>query len=232
MKKRVIRHRVEHTKNKHSRAVVRDDTIIIRLARGLSASEEKEHIDDLLTRMREQMKEEDRKQLINPFGRLLSSGESTVITLMNGKRYRFILRPGKQTKLIPKRYGWMVMIGPKLRRPGLHRLLWKAIAEREREHVEALVEKINAKTYGVKIASVKLQFASSQWGSCSPSGVIMLNTALLFTNPQILRYVIIHELAHRKRADHSPQYWNWVQWAMRDYKSARASLHEHRLPSL
>ena len=60
----------------------------------------------------------------------------------------------------------------------------------------------------------------------------MLNAALLFVKPEVLRYVIIHELAHRKRADHSPQYWSWVEWAMPKYKKAREALYEYRLPTL
>ncbi|MBM3231621.1 M48 family metallopeptidase [Candidatus Peregrinibacteria bacterium] len=232
MQQRVIRHRVERTKNKHSRAVIRDDTIVIRLARGLSPSEEREHIDDLLVRMKEQLKEEHKKTLINPFGRLLASGESTVVTLASGRKYRFMLRPGMRTKITQKRYGWQITVGPKLRRAGLHRSLWKALCIREQERMRTLVQKINRETFGVHITDVRLQFASSQWGSCSPKGVIMINAALLFAEPHILRYVIIHELAHRKRADHSPQYWNWVRWAMRDFRSAREKLHDYRLPTL
>lgn len=232
MQKRVIRHRVERTKNKHSRAVIRDNTIVIRLARGLSATEERQHIDDLLTRMKEQIKEEEKKELIDPFGRLLASGESATVTLCNGRRCRFILKPGKRTKCVRMRDGWSIVIGPQLRRGGLHRLLWKALSVREREKLERIVEKINRETFGVHIETVKVRFASSQWGSCSPRGVIMLNAALLFVDPRVLRYVVIHELAHRKRADHSPQYWNWVKWAMRDYASAREKLYGYRLPTL
>ena len=232
MQKRVIRHRVERTKNKHSRAVIRDNTIVIRLARGLSPTEERQHIDDLLTRMKDQIREEEKKELIHPFGRLLASGESATVTLASGRRYRFLLKPGKRTKIQRTRDGWSIVIGPQLRRGGLHRLLWKALAVREREKVERIVEKINKETFGVHIESVRLRFASSQWGSCSPKGVIMLNTALLFVDPKVLRYVVIHELAHRKRGDHSPQYWAWVRWAMRDYAAARKKLYGYRLPTL
>lgn len=232
MKKQPIRHRVERTGNKHSRAVFRDDTIVIRLAKGLTADEEKEHISDLLERMLKQVEDEQEKTLINPFGKLLDSGESTTVTVANGTKYRFTLKPGNKTSIRKTQVGWTVNIGPQMRRSGLHRLLWKTLAAQELPRLERLVREINEETYGVHISTVKLQFASSQWGSCSPAGVIMLNAALLFVKPEVLRYVIIHELAHRKRADHSPQYWAWVEWAMPRYDHARSKLYDYRLPTL
>ena len=232
MSKNTIRHRVERTKNKHSRAVFKDDTIIIRLARGLSADEEQEHIDDLLKRMLKQVEDEDEKTLIHPFGRLLDSGESTTITLASGKKYCITLRPGKKTSVRRTTRGWSITIGPTMRRNGLHRLLWRTLAKEELPKIEQLVYKLNEQTFGVQVSGVKLQFASSQWGSCSHKGIIMLNAALLFVRPEILKYVIIHELAHRKRGDHSPQYWAWVEWAMPGYKKAREGLYEYRLPSI
>lgn len=232
MKKHPIRHRVEHTNNKHSRAVFKDDTIVIRLAKGLSTSEQKEHVEDLLKRMTEQVADEHEKELINPFGRLLDSGESAVIKLANGRKYNMTLRPGKKTSIRRTSRGFSISIGPKMRRKGLHRLLWKTIAKEEHSRIEQLVHRINEETFGVKITGVRLQFASSQWGSCSPSGIIMLNTALLFVQPEVFRYVIVHELAHRKRADHSPQYWAWVAWAMPNYEKVRDDLCNYRLPAM
>lgn len=232
MKKPPIRHRVERTQNKHSRAVFRDDTIVIRLAAGLTADEEKEHVTDLLDRMIKQVEDEQQKIFINPFGNLLDSGESTTITLENGTKYRFTLKPGQKTSIRKTQRGWTVVIGPKMRRKGLHKLLWKTLSKHELGRIESLVHKINEETYGVHISTVKLQFACSQWGSCSPSGVIMLNTALLFVKPEVLRYVIVHELAHRKRGDHSAQYWAWVQWAMPNYDRLRQKLYDYRLPTM
>lgn len=231
MKQKPLRHRIEKTKNKHSRAILRDGEIIIRLAGGLSNEEEKEHIQDLLERMREQAKDELNKKRIDPFSKLLDSGESSTVTLSNGRKYRFTLKPGKKTSVRRTTRGWTISVGPKLRRKGLHRLLWRALSQAELPYMERLVDNLNDETFGVGISNVKLQFASSQWGSCSPRGVIMINTALLFTEPKVLEYVILHELAHRKRADHSPQYWQWVEWAMPHYKKWRSKLQDYRLPS-
>ena len=81
MAKLPIRHRVEYTRNKHSRAVCRGNTIIIRLARNLSKAEEREHIQSLLRRMTHLVLQEREKSSVDPFRHLLSGGQTQTVTL-------------------------------------------------------------------------------------------------------------------------------------------------------
>lgn len=46
----------------------------------------------------------------------------------------------------------------------------------------------------------------SRWGSCSARGTISLNAALVFLPPRLARHVMLHELVHTRRLDHSPQF--------------------------
>ena len=47
----------------------------------------------------------------------------------------------------------------------------------------------------------------TRWGSCSRRGTISLNVCLLFQRPEVLRYLMIHELAHLKHMNHSARFW-------------------------
>jgi predicted metal-dependent hydrolase len=227
-----IRHRVIRTRNKHSRAVYRDGQILIRLAQGLSKAEAREHVMSLLERMREQVAVDNKKILIDPFRPLLTGAESLTVRTATGKAYHFRLRPGARTRARRTRTGWNVEVGPSTRRTGLHRFLWKLLSHSEENRIRQLVHRINNETFREHVRDVRLSFALSQWGSCSHRRVIMLNTALLFAPPSVLRYVIIHELAHILRADHSQRYWHNVSWAMPTYERALETLKEHRLPTL
>lgn len=231
MAPRPIRHRVEHTRNKHSRAICREDTIIIRLARNLSKTEEQEHISNLLRRMTHLVLEERQKTVIDPFRHLLSGGQSLTITLATGKKIRFALMPGSRTRATRTTRGWNIEISPQLRRNALHRFLWTLLAKTEKARIAELVRAINNDLLCVHIKQVRLGFASTQWGSCSPKGIIMLNTALLFVPPSVLKYVIVHELAHRIHANHSSAYWRQVELAMPGYKRPYELLQNYRLPS-
>lgn len=230
MEPRRLRHRIEYTKNKHSRAICRGDTIIIRLARNLSKTEEQEHIKSLLRRMTHLVLEERQKTVVDPFRHLLEGGQSATVTLASGKKLKFSLTPGSRTKAVRTARGWNVEISPQIRRRALHRFLWSVLAASERARIEQLVHEINRETYRVSVRKVKLNFATTQWGSCSPKGVIMLNTALLFLPPSVLKYVIVHELAHRIHANHSDTYWNEVERALPGYKRAYRMLQNYRLP--
>lgn len=59
-------------------------------------------------------------------------------------------------------------------------------------------------------AHVAVRDTSSRWGSCSSSGTMSFSWRLAFAPTEIMRYVIIHELAHKKYLDHSAQFWNQV----------------------
>jgi predicted metal-dependent hydrolase len=65
---------------------------------------------------------------------------------------------------------------------------------------------------------------SSRWGSCAATGAIMLNWRLIHAPLEVSRYVIIHELAHRKHMDHSSRFWNLVEKYDPAYKLHRGWL--------
>lgn len=229
---RNVRHRIERTRNKHSRAVLQSGTIVIRLARNLTRSEEREHIENLLRRMARKVREEQRKIPIDPFAPLFRGESSVTVETALGHRHTFSLVPGNRTRAERTAEGWLVSVGPALRRAALHRFLWRLLSAAELPHIEALVHEINRTTYREHVREVRLSFASSQWGSCSPRGIIMLNASLLFTTPSLLRYVIVHELAHRKVTDHSPQYWEHVAKALPQYEASRKRLAGYRIGTL
>jgi predicted metal-dependent hydrolase len=231
MTPRII-HRVIRTRNKHSRAVLKGDTVIIRLARNLSRTEEQDHISDLLRRMTRIVLEERTKVLINPFGTLLNGAQRCTVELASRKKLIFTLEAGKRTTARRTKEGWRITVSPGCRRAALHRFLWKLLGISEHERITRLVHALNERTLGVRIRSVKLRFASSQWGSCSSKGIIMLNAGLLLLPERYLRYIIIHELSHRIRADHSTAFWRVVERAMPGYDTVRKELMEYRLPNL
>jgi hypothetical protein len=58
---------------------------------------------------------------------------------------------------------------------------------------------------GVRVARQR-----TRWGSCSRRGTIGLNCCLLFQRPDVLRYLLVHELAHRSHMNHGPGFWDHV----------------------
>lgn len=226
-----FRHKVERTRNKHSRAVYRGNTIIIRLAKNLSRTEEQEHIRNLLRRMAHLILLDREKELIDPFRPLLE-GASSLKLQIGRKTLAFSLRPGEKTEAVRVRGGWKVSVSPGIRRKSLHRFLWSLLADDAEAYLVPLLHRLNKETYRARLTQAKVRFATTQWGSCAPRGRIMLNTALVFLPPRLQRYVIVHELAHTRRADHSPAYWREVEAMLPGYASDYRELQNYRLPTL
>lgn len=61
---------------------------------------------------------------------------------------------------------------------------------------------------------------------CSSKGNLNFNWKLVLMPMEILDYVVVHELAHRKEMNHSPKFWKVVEEILPDYKVRRKYLKE------
>ena len=66
-------------------------------------------------------------------------------------------------------------------------------------------------------------------GSCSSNGNLNFNNRLLFVPKELVDYVVVHELAHRKEMNHSNAFWNVVEKYMPDYEERRKKLREYHI---
>lgn len=71
---------------------------------------------------------------------------------------------------------------------------------------------------------VKLSSATSRWGSCTAQKTILLNWRLILMPPDIIHYVIVHELAHLIYFNHRKDFWTLVASIIPDYKEKRLFL--------
>jgi predicted metal-dependent hydrolase len=88
-----------------------------------------------------------------------------------------------------------------------------------------------ATRHGLAVSRVSVRNQRSRWGSCGPDGHVCLNWRLVLMPAWVRDYVLVHELMHLCRMDHSPAYWRLVAEACPDYRAARDWLRRHG-PSL
>ncbi len=80
---------------------------------------------------------------------------------------------------------------------------------------------------GVEYGRVTVRGQHSRWGSCSARGSLSFNYLLLLAPPEVLDYVVVHELCHRREMNHSPRFWALVESQVPDWRERRAWLREH-----
>jgi predicted metal-dependent hydrolase len=109
------------------------------------------------------------------------------------------------------------------RQPSVDREAPPDVLARAKQELPARLLELAAQQ-GLTVARISIRNQRWRWGSCSPRGHICLNWRLV-TMPEAVRdYVMIHELMHLKRLDHSRKFWKLVAAACPDYQAARAWL--------
>ena len=74
---------------------------------------------------------------------------------------------------------------------------------------------------GVDIGKITIRNQRTRWGSCSGKGNLNFNCLLMLTPPEVMEYVVVHELCHRIELNHSAKFWNEVQRVLPDYKEQK-----------
>lgn len=93
---------------------------------------------------------------------------------------------------------------------------WEVVRRRGRPH-------------GLDPRGVQVKELETLWGSCGRDGVLRLDRKLVRLPRPVFEYVVVHELCHLERRDHSPVFWALVKRALPDYEERKAWLERHEV---
>lgn len=88
---------------------------------------------------------------------------------------------------------------------------------------------------GLVAGALSVRDQRSRWGSASRRGHLSFSWRLVLCPPEVLDYVVVHELAHLRWAGHGPRFWSLVRrhvpradehrrWLRRNQRALRATL--------
>lgn len=82
-----------------------------------------------------------------------------------------------------------------------------------------------------RISGIQFRKTRSKWGHCTSKGVLQFNWLVIMAPPEVIDYLIIHEISHLQHMNHSRDFWQRVAQFCPDYKNQRQWLKDngHRL---
>lgn len=148
-----------------------------------------------------------------------------------GKSHVLIVRPTERKTVDVKRHGQQIIVllpsDKTLRDPLVSRKIREVVIAALRLEAKSYLPKrlsYLAHQYGLSYERVRFSHASGRWGSCSSSGTISLNIALMKLPFPLIDYVLIHELSHTVHMNHSEAFWQLVAQGDPEYRSHRKAL--------
>jgi predicted metal-dependent hydrolase len=98
--------------------------------------------------------------------------------------------------------------------------------KKAREYINHHVD-FFSREIGVLPRKIKITSAEKRWGSCSADDNLSFSFRLIMAPPDIIDYVIVHELIHIKEKNHSAAFWKLMEAVMPEYKIHRRWLKDN-----
>ena len=78
-----------------------------------------------------------------------------------------------------------------------------------------------ARKHGFDVEKVRISSARTRWGSCSAKKTVSFTWRLVMAPPEVIDYVVVHELCHLRELNHSKAFWAHVEAILPDYQKHR-----------
>ena len=150
-----------------------------------------------------------------------------------GEQWSCAIQPGSGRARVRELHGRELRLSGRVEDlPAVRHALLGWLTVHARRRFEAPLRALG-RQMGVEPGTLQVRCQRTRWGSCSRSGTISLNVCLLFQSAAVLRYLMIHELAHLRHMNHSVRFWADVARHEPDWKPLDRELLQgwRRVPS-
>ncbi len=78
--------------------------------------------------------------------------------------------------------------------------------------------------YKFNYKRVSIRDQKTRWGSCSHKLGLNFNYRLVYLEPELVDYLVVHELCHLREMNHSPRFWLLIERTLPNYRELRKKL--------
>lgn len=137
-------------------------------------------------------------------------------------------------RFVEQKQEWILKNLEKIQKREVQRETVPGLSKEERTRLQQEVcRKIPERTayfaekIGVSYGRITLRQQKTRWGSWSANGNLNFNWLLILAPPEVLDYVVVHELCHRRQMNHSQAFWNEVSAVLPGYKEQKKWLKDN-----
>lgn len=136
-------------------------------------------------------------------------------------------------RLVQAKQGWLTktreQVLMSLKRSDAPALTLEQVRQLADEATAVIPERVRhyAPLVGVSYGRISIRNQVSKWGSCTSTGNLSFNCLLMLAPREVLDYIVVHELCHRRHMDHSPQFWADVERVLPEYERAEQWLKQN-----
>ncbi|SNR42515.1 hypothetical protein SAMN06266787_1022 [Halorubrum ezzemoulense] len=123
-----------------------------------------------------------------------------------GEQYKIVVEQRSSSQVIENEF-WLAR--HHVEQTSLKRALETLYRRKARERFENRADHF-AEEMGVEYDKIEVRNQRTKWGSCSTTGTLGLNWRLMMAPPEVVDYIVIHELAHLQEQNHTDEFWSLV----------------------
>ena len=144
------------------------------------------------------------------------------------------LSEAKIQKFVEEKQEWILKNLEKIQKRAAQKENVQKLSALERQHLQnkacvVIPRRVAyyAEKLGVSYGKITLRQQKTRWGSCAANGNLNFNWLLILAPPEVLDYVVVHELCHRREMNHSQAFWKEVEKILPDYRERQKWLKDN-----
>ena len=144
------------------------------------------------------------------------------------------LSEAKIQKFVEEKQEWILKNLEKIQKRDAQKENVQKLSALERQHLQnkacvVIPRQVAyyAEKLGVSYGKITLRQQKTRWGSCAANGNLNFNWLLILAPPEVLDYVVVHELCHRREMNHSQAFWKEVEKILPDYRERQKWLKDN-----